>query len=407
MDNSIHFKSMPAPSLARAASADEKRSARRQAVPGQLKFGAEDAFYPTLRKRVDEYFKRTGLSQRDCPRMYLKTAIVLTWFVASYAQLVYVATTWWMALPLALSLALAMAAIGFNIQHDGSHTAYSKHPWINKLMALSLDMLGGSSYGWACKHNVVHHTYSNITGHDDDIDIGILGRISPHQQQFSFHRWQHIYLWLLYGFVAIKWHFYDDFRDLAIGRFGGLRHPRPKGWDLATFIGGKALFFWLAIGIPLLVHSVSTVLAFYVAVSFIEGIALSMVFQLPHCVEKAAFPLPQAETGRMETPWAVHQVQTTVDYCRSNRLLSWYVGGLNFQIEHHLFPRICHVHYPALAPLVERTCQEFGVGYQANATFRSAIASHFRWLRKMGTPGTVQEELPQLSKDVVLATEHE
>ncbi len=188
--------------------------------------------------------------------MYLKTAIVLTWFAASYALLVFVATTWWMALPLAISLALAMAAIGFNIQHDGSHGAYSKHPWINKLMALSLDMLGGSSYGWACKHNVVHHTYSNITGHDDDIDIGILGRISPHQKRFNFHRWQHIYLWLLYGFVAIKWHFYDDFRDVAIGRFGGLRHPRPKGWDLATFIGGKALFFSLAIGIPLLVHSV-------------------------------------------------------------------------------------------------------------------------------------------------------
>ena len=151
---------------------------------GALKFGTEDAFYRELRKRVDEYFKRTGRSQRDCPRMYLKTAIVLTWFAASYALLVFVATTWWLAVPLAISLALSMAAIGFNIQHDGSHGAYSKHRWINKLMALSLDMLGGSSYGWACKHNMVHHTYSNITGHDDDIDIGILGRMSPHQKRF-------------------------------------------------------------------------------------------------------------------------------------------------------------------------------------------------------------------------------
>ena len=339
--------------------------------------------------------------------MYLKTAIVLTWFAASYALLVFAATTWWMAVPLAISLALAMAAIGFNIQHDGSHGAYSKHPWINKLTALTLDLLGGSSYGWACKHNVVHHTYSNITGHDEDIDIGMLGRISPHQKRLSFHRWQHIYLWFLYGFVAIKWHFYDDFRDAAIGRFGGMRHPRPKGWDLATFVGGKALFFSLALVIPMLVHSVWTVLAFYVGISFVEGIALSLVFQLPHCVEQAAFPLPQADTGRMETPWAVHQVQTTVDYGRSNRLLSWYVGGLNFQIEHHLFPRICHIHYPALAPLVEQTCQEFGVGYQANETFRSAIAAHFRWLRKMGMPGTVEAELPQTSESLVLATEHE
>ena len=223
---------------------------RRAAAPGQLKFGSEDAFYRELRKRVNEFFKRTGRKQRDCPQMYVKTALILGWFAASYVLLVFFATTWWQAVPLAISLALSMAAIGFNIQHDGSHGAYSEHPWINKLMALTLDLLGGSSYGWACKHNIVHHTYANITGHDDDIDIGILGRLSPHQKRFSFHRWQHIYLWVLYGFVAIKWHFYDDFRDLAIGRFGGYRHPRPKGWDLVTFIGGKVLFFSLAIRNP-------------------------------------------------------------------------------------------------------------------------------------------------------------
>ena len=315
---------------------------------------------------------------------------MLIWFAVSYAMLVFVATTWWMAAPLAISLALSMAAIGFNIQHDGSHGAYSKRPWINKLMALTLDLLGGSSYGWACKHNIVHHTYANITGHDDDIDIGIFGRLSPHQRRFGFHRWQHIYLWFLYGFVAIKWHFYDDFRDVILGRFGGHQHARPKGWDLATFVGGKALFFSLALGIPLIVHPVWVVLAWYLAVSFVEGVALSLIFQLPHCAENAAFPLPSENTGRMETPWAVHQVQTTVNYANKNRLLSWYVGGLNFQIEHHLFPRICHVHYPAIAPLVEQTCQEFGVEYKKNETFRSAIASHFRWLRTMGMPGGVQ-----------------
>jgi linoleoyl-CoA desaturase len=375
-----------APPLAIAEHARKKNT---PAVSGQLKFGSEDPFYRVLRSRVNEYFQHTGRSQRDCPRMYLKTALVLGWFAASYALLVFCVTTWWMAAPLAISLALSMAAIGFNIQHDGSHGAYSKHPWINKMMALTLDLLGGSSYGWACKHNIVHHTYSNITGHDDDIEIGILGRLSPHQKHYRFHRWQHIYLWPLYGFVAIKWHFYDDFRDVIKGRFGACRYARPKGWDLVTFIGGKAAFFSLAIGIPLMLHPVWVVLGGYLVVSFVEGIALSLVFQLPHCAEQAAFPLPQADTGRMETPWAVHQVQTTVNYARGNRLLSWYVGGLNFQIEHHLFPRICHVNYAAIAPLVEQTCREFGVDYQANETFRSAIASHFRWLRRMGLPGAV------------------
>ena len=378
--------------LVRGSASDfPQRTTEQRAAHRQLKFDTEDTFYRELRKRVNEFFERTGRNQRDCPQMYLKTAIVLGWFATSYMLLVFFATAWWLAVLLAVSLALSMAAIGFNIQHDGSHGAYSERPSINKLMALTLDLLGGSSFGWACKHNIVHHTYANITGHDDDIEIGIFGRLSPHQRWLSFHRWQHIYLWVLYGFVAIKWQLYDDFRDVVIGRFGGHRHPRPKGWDLLAFIGGKVLFFSLAIGIPLLVHPVSIVLAFYVAIAFVQGLALSLVFQLPHCVENAAFPMPQADTGRMAAPWAVHQVQTTVDYGRGNRLLSWFVGGLNFQIEHHLFPRICHLHYPALAPLVEQTCQEFGVHYQANETFRSALASHFRWLRKMGMPCNLKE----------------
>jgi linoleoyl-CoA desaturase len=379
--------------LAEAARQSPRQSTLHRTLANQPKFGSDDAFYREVCHRVDGYFQQTGKPRRDCPRMYVKTAIVLTWFTSSYVLLVFAASTWWAAVPLGISLALSMAAIGFNIQHDGAHGAYSKRAWMNKSTALTLDLLGGSSYGWACKHNIVHHTYSNITGLDDDIDIGFLGRLSPHQKRFAFHRWQHIYLWVLYGFVTIKWQLYDDFRDLINGRFGGRQHPRPQGRDLAIFVGGKMLFFVLAIGLPLLVHSVWTVLVFYMAVSFVQGVVMSLAFQLPHCAENAAFPLPDQDTGRLETPWAVHQVQTTVNYARGNRLLSWFVGGLNFQIEHHLFPRICHIHYAALAPLVEQTCAEFDVNYQANETFRSAIASHFRWLRRMGMPGAVQGDI--------------
>jgi linoleoyl-CoA desaturase len=407
MNKSNKFKSMMELQVALPSGDFVLPGTRLPARPGQLKFRTEDVFYRELRNRVDDYFKSIGKNRRDCPRMYLKTAVVLAWFAASYALLVFVVTSCWLAAPLTISLALSMAAIGFNIQHDGSHGAYSEHPGINKLMALTLDLLGGSSYGWNCKHNIIHHTYANIDGHDDDIDLGIFGRLSPYQQRFKFHQWQHFYLWELYGFLPIKWHFYDDFRDVVRGRIGKHRYPRPKGWDLVTFIGGKAVFFSLALGIPLLLHPIWVVLGFYVAVAFVQGLTLSVVFQLAHCVEQAAFPLPQPGTSRMEMPWSVHQVQTTVDYARENRLLSWFVGGLNFQIEHHLFPRICHVHYAALAPLVEQTCQEFGVNYQANMTFRSAIASHFRWLLRMGMPGTVQAKPARLNEKASLATKHE
>jgi linoleoyl-CoA desaturase len=168
--------------------------------------------------------------------------------------LVFAVSVWWQALLLAVLLGLTMAGIGFNVQHDAGHHGYSNHPWVNKLMSLTLDMIGGSSYLWHWKHGVFHHTYVNITGHDTDIDLGALGRLTPYQRRLPFHRWQHLYLWPLYGLMAIKWHLYDDFHDTITGQIRGHRVPRPRGWDLATFLGGKAVFFTLAFGVPLLLH---------------------------------------------------------------------------------------------------------------------------------------------------------
>jgi linoleoyl-CoA desaturase len=354
------------------------------AAPGELKFAPSDGFLHAIRQRVDCYFQNTGRRQRDCPRMYLKTLLLLIWFVASYVLLVFLAFPWWVVLPLALSLGLSMAAIGFNIQHDGSHRAYSNYPWINRLMALTLDFMGASSYVWSRKHNTIHHSYTNIVDHDDDINIGFLGRLAPHQRRFGFHRLQHYYLWVLYGFLYLKWTLYDDFRDVILGRIGGHRLAKPRGWDIATFIGGKGVFFCWALVIPLLLHPTWNVLLIYLTASFVLGVVLSIVFQLAHCVEEASFPLPAKDTGRIESAWAAHQVETTVDFARENRLLSWYVGGLNYQIEHHLFPRICHVHYPAISKLVEETCAEFGLRYRAHRTVLASLMSHFRQLRRMG-----------------------
>lgn len=358
------------------------------ATVAPLKFETPDNFRLALRQRVDAYFKSTGRKPRDCWQMYVKSAIVFTGCATAYAMLVFVVSAWWLAVPLAVVLGFALAATAFNIQHDGSHGAYSKHRWINKLASMTLDLLGGSSYFWARKHNAIHHSYTNVTGHDDDIDVGFFGRLSPHQKRFRFHRLQHFYLWGLYGFLPTKWHLYDDFHDVLAGRIGPHRVPRPKGWDLAIFIGGKALFLSMAFGLPMLLHPWWCVLALYGIASFVQGVTLSVVFQMAHCVEDADFPLPSADTGRIATSWAAHQVDTTVDFAPKSRVISWLVGGLNFQIEHHLFPQICHVHYPALSKLVEETCHEFGLKYRAYKTLLAGIASHYRWLRRMGAPIT-------------------
>lgn len=359
--------------------------------PTRVKFNSPEAFRAALRARIDAHFPRAGHGPRGGASIYLKTAVVLGCLATSYALLVFAPIGVWLALPLTILLGFSLAAAGFNIQHDGGHGAYSDHRWINKLAAGTLDLLGASSYYWARKHNAIHHSYTNITGHDDDINLGFLARLSPHQRGFWFHRYQHVYLWFLYGFIAIKWHVYDDFRDLCSGRIGQHPVPRPRGRDLLTLVGGKVVFFALALGIPMWLHPWWAVLAVYAAASFVQGVVLSVVFQLAHCVEAVEFPMPQPDSGRMDTGWAMHQVQTTADFAQRNRLLTWFAGGLNFQIEHHLFPQVCHVHYSALAPLVRQTCHEFGVRYTTQPSLRAAIASHYRWLRQMGRAGDVAQ----------------
>lgn len=351
-----------------------------------LKFRTPDQFRQALHHCVEEYFSTGKRTPRDCPQMYTKSAIILGVAAVSYALLLFAVSTWWTALPLAVLLGLSLAAVGFNIQHDGSHGAYSERRWINKLAALSLDLAGGSSYIWARKHNSIHHSYTNMAGHDDDINLGFLGRLSPHQRHLWFHRLQHLYLWFFYGFLPMKWQLVDDFYVLIRGRIGEHHLPRPRGWDLVTLICGKVLFFSLAFVIPMLRHPWLGVVLLYVGATFVQGLVLSVVFQMAHTVEEAQFPAEPIEAGKMENTFAIHQVQTTVNFAPRNRLLTWLVGGLNYQVEHHLFPNISHIHYPGLSPLVRATCEHFGLRYSSNATLRSAIASHFRWLRRMGAP---------------------
>jgi linoleoyl-CoA desaturase len=360
----------------------------RPAAEGRgLAFRRDTAFHLALRERVDAYFRTTGHPPRDCWQLYLKAAVLLAGFAGSYVLLVFVAESWIQASVLAVLLGLFTAGIGCNIQHDGGHQAYSRSRWINALMAMTLELLGGSTYLWRWKHGVFHHAHVNITGHDTDIDLGILARLTPHQRRRAFHRWQHLYLWVFYGLLVIKWQLIGDFRKVITGRMGSRPFPRPKGGDLAGFVAGKAVFFTLAFGIPLYVHSVGAVLVYYTVTGLVAGILLSLVFQVAHCVEEAAFPVPDANTGRMEQGWAIHQVETTADFARGSRLITWLVGGLNFQIEHHLFPRISHANYPALSMLVEATCRDFGVRYTAFTSFRAGLVSHYRWLRRMGAEG--------------------
>jgi linoleoyl-CoA desaturase len=350
-----------------------------------LTFAASTVFRRDLEARVDAYFEATGLARRGGARMVLKTVTILTWMTASYLALVFLAQTWWQALLLATSLALAMAGVGFCVMHDGNHGAYSRHRWVNKAAALSLNLLGGCAYFWHFKHNIAHHTYTNITGSDDDFNVGPAGRLSPRDRHRAFHRFQHLYIWGLYAMLALQWQTSGDFRSMIRPGVATTHVARPRGWEQVFFWVGKAVFYTLAFVVPLTRHGVFAVVAVYFYGAVVLGLTLSTVFQLAHCVQEASFPWPGEGTQKVEREWSAHQVETTVDFARGNALLTWYLGGLNFQIEHHLFPKICHLHYPALSPIVEDICRAHGVRHFAHANLRDAVRSHVRFLKRLGS----------------------
>lgn len=358
--------------------------------PLRPKFPRDEAgFYAELRRRIGAYFA-TGRSERDCWQMYLKTAIIFAWLAVTYSLLVFAVETWWQAIPVALGLALGIATVGLAIQHDGGHHAYSRREWINKLAAMSLDVIGASSYLWRWKHVVMHHTYPNVDGEDMDLEAGAVARLSPHQPRRWYHRWQHLYLWPLYALTSSRWHLYGDFKEVVVGKIGPHRIPRPRGWDLVVFLAGKAFSIGLLLVVPMFFHDWWVVLLYYFLATGATGVMLTVVFQLAHCVGEAEFPVPVAGTPRMPDAWAAHQVRTTVDFARRSPTLSWLVGGLNFQVVHHLFPQICHVHYPALSRIVESTCQEFGIPYATHGSFLAGIRAHYRWLQRLGQPDEPQ-----------------
>ncbi len=350
------------------------------------KFKQRDTFQGYIRARVERYLRTTGKRSDGGLRMVTKSIIIAAWVIGSYLSLLLLGHFWPIAILAAISLGIAVAAVGFNIQHDAGHRAYTAGRRGNRLVALSLDLMGASSFLWNIKHNKLHHTYTNIDGHDDDIDLGLLARLSPHQRRLWFHRYQHFYLWIGYGLLAIKWQLYDDFRDMARARIGGFKFVRPKGMELLGFIAGKVAFATFAFVIPFLICGPVHAIIGYLCAMAVCGVVMATVFQLAHVVEPAEYPLPNMDTYEMSDAWAVHQIHTTVDFAPKSRIQTWLFGGLNFQTEHHLFPHISHLHYPRLARIVARACARFDVPYNVHPTLFSAIASHFRQLRRLGQP---------------------
>lgn len=342
-------------------------------------------FAAHVKERVSEYFKSRGVSPKANASMILRTVLVLTLTFGSYALILSNRFSPWPMLGLSILMGIGVAGIGFGVAHDALHEAYSSNPRINRWLGFSFELVGANSYMWRLTHNVIHHTYTNVQGVDEDLEVSPLLRLSPESEHRPYHRFQHLYAFFTYGLSTLNWVFIKDYqyflrRDL--GPYQNRVHPRR---EVAKLLGWKAAYYAYTIVIPLLVVHVAwwQFVIGFLAMHLTAGVILGVVFQLAHVVEGTEHPVPD-ESGRMEHVWAVHQMETTSDFAQGNRLLSWYVGGLNYQVEHHLFPKVCSTHYPAIAPIVREVAAQHGVPYHSHATLFRAIRSHYVMLKRLG-----------------------
>jgi linoleoyl-CoA desaturase len=347
-------------------------------------FTQQRGFRKALNERVTAYLRDNNIPARDVPAMHQKTAIVLAWWLATYLLLLLGHFPPLANVLLCLVWAMAIASVGFNVVHDANHNGYSDNQRVNRLVSLSAEMLGMSGFRWRTKHNAWHHAYTNIAGSDDDVESYGLMRLTPRAPWKPWYRIQAWYFPVVYGLIGFDF-IMRDFMMVTIGK-SDANHVYPKmgAADKVTFWAGKLFFFATMLALPLLVFPWWQVLVGFLIVMLTIGLLLSVFFQLAHINGDAAFPDPVGDPPHIDNEWAIHQVEATVDFAPRNWLLSWYVGGLNFQIEHHLMPYICHLNYPRLAPIVRATCEEFGIRYTCYATWRQALASHWRFLRFLG-----------------------
>lgn len=352
------------------------------AIP-KFSSGSGTSFHAELKKRIQDYFATSGNAPTGNYKLFLKGCILFTAFIALYVHLVFYTPAAWLAIVECVALGGVIAAIGFNIMHDGAHGSFSKRRWVNHLAAFSLNILGGNSFMWNVKHNIIHHAYTNIDGVDDDIDIQPWMRMSTEQKKLAMHKYQHLYFWFLYSMLYILWIFVLDYQKYFKKRIGAMPLKKMSLYDHFVFWTFKFVNYFLFIGLPVYLLGWIPWLVGFLTVTLVAGFVISIVFQLAHTVEHTHFPTA-GSNSKMPDEWAIHQIKTTANFATRNRLISWLIGGLNFQIEHHLFPKISHIHYPAISAIIRQICQEYGVQYIEYRRMRHAVVSHVSFLRKMG-----------------------
>lgn len=350
--------------------------------------GDRPDFFKTVRQRVNSYFKENNISRHANFNMKFKTGFMLTLYITPLVlMLTGVIANVWLVFLMWFLMGLGMSGIGLCIMHDANHGSYSKKRNVNRFFGFILNILGAYHINWKIQHNVLHHSFTNIEGYDEDIEQLVM-RLSPTQKRKKLHRFQVFYAPFFYGIMTLYWVVAKDFIQLAgYGKRGLISAQGLSRTNALIFmIINKLWYYGALLVLPIIFVDVAwwqTLLGF-VLMHWVCGIVLAFVFQAAHVIEETNF-YETDERGGVENNWAIHQMKTTANFANNSRLFSWCIGGLNYQIEHHLFPNICHVHYRKISKIVKKTAEEFNVPYYHHKTFLRALRSHFKLLNQLGT----------------------
>lgn len=353
-----------------------------------LKFIQTDKgqFTASLRKNVTAYFKSRNISSKGDWKIFVKGVTMLFLYIVPFIVLLLIPMSTWLLFPLSVIMGIGMAGIGMGVMHDAAHGSFSKWPWLNKVFSGTMYFIGGNTFNWKIQHNLLHHTYTNIEGFDEDIDPKGMLRLSPQTPLKKIHRFQYIYAFFLYCLMTIS-RIFNEFRQLNKYNKSGITRQQgstPRK-EMMYLILTKLVYLGVIFSLPLVFTAFSwwIIILGFLTMHFVSGIFMSTVFQMAHIVEEVKQPVPTPE-GCIQNEWTIHELETTANFSKKSHFFAWMIGGLNFQIEHHLFPYISHIHYRAIAPIVKSTAIEFGLPYNENKTFFGAIGSHIRMLKKLG-----------------------
>lgn len=367
-------------------------------TPPKFKSLNEEQFFKTLRQRVNEYFKAKNETTFANTEMFIKAFLTISLWAGAYLFLIFGGFSTPVNYGLWALIGLSIPIVAVNVGHDAIHGSFSNKAWVNKLLSHTFNLNGASAYMWTKMHNVAHHTYTNIHGLDEDIESLPVIRLSPGTPWKKVHRYQHIYAFLFYGLATFSWVFIKDYIKFFkndVGNYNNKPHPTAEYFWLFFY---KALNYTIYIVIPFMLIQApwQHILGGFLLMHFVAGFYLAMVFMLAHVVEETHFPVPDI-SGTLENSWAIHQLYTTANFSRPSRLAGYLTGGLNLQVEHHLFPNMCSIHYRSISQIVKDTATDFGIPYYESPSFFKAVQSHVRFLKKIGSQAEYVTDMSKIN----------